>query len=127
MSEIVIMPKQGLQMTEGMITQWLVEEGAAVQAGQPLFDMETDKLAITIDSPASGTLLKILCQEGESAEVAAPIAVIGQAGEDYTAILAGNHAPVAEEAPKSSDRPLCRRQADPRQRYAPHHRPAHAG
>lgn len=90
MSEIVIMPKQGLQMTEGMITEWRVQEGGAVEAGQPLFDMETDKLAITIDAPASGILLKILCQEGESAEVASPIAVIGQEGDDYAAILAGN-------------------------------------
>jgi pyruvate dehydrogenase E2 component (dihydrolipoamide acetyltransferase) len=89
-------------MTEGMITQWLVEEGAPVEAGQPLFDMETDKVAITIDAPASGILLKILCQEGESAEVASPIAVIGDAGEDYAAILAGSAAetpaPTQQEA-----------------------------
>lgn len=89
MAEIIIMPKQGLQMTEGLITTWLVQEGQEVKAGEPLFEMETDKLAITIDSTASGTLLKILCEEGESAEVATPIAVVGAPGEDYMAALSG--------------------------------------
>lgn len=89
MGEIIIMPKQGLQMTEGMITAWLISEGQEVKAGEPLFEMETDKLAITIDSTVSGTLLKILCEEGETAEVAAPIAVIGNPDENYNDILAG--------------------------------------
>ena len=89
MAEIIIMPKQGLQMTEGLITSWLIAEGQEVKVGEPLFEMETDKLAITIDAPASGTLLKILCDEGDSAEVAAPIAVIGAPDADYKAILNG--------------------------------------
>ena len=76
MGEIIIMPKQGLQMTEGMITSWLAAEGQEIKEGEPLFEMETDKLAITIDAPCSGTLLKILCQEDEIAEVASPIAVV---------------------------------------------------
>ena len=99
MGKIVIMPKQGLQMTEGMISSWLFQEGDAVKEGEPLFDMETDKLAITIDAPASGTLLKILCPKGETAEVATPIAVIGPAGADYQAILAGNSDKLTVSAP----------------------------
>lgn len=106
MGKIVIMPKQGLQMTEGMISSWLFQEGDTVKEGEPLFEMETDKLSITIDAPASGTLLKILCPEGETAEVAAPIAVIGEPGEDYEAILAGNSnsagEPAASDAPASA-------------------------
>ena len=90
MGEIIIMPKQGLQMTEGMITSWLAAEGQEIKEGEPLFEMETDKLAITIDAPCSGTLLKILCQEDEIAEVASPIAVVGEPGENYEDILAGN-------------------------------------
>ena len=99
---VVIMPKQGLQMTEGMITTWLVREGQEVTEGQPLFDMETDKLAITIDATASGTLLKILCEEGEVAEVATPIAVIGEPGADYQAILNGASASTAEPLPAAA-------------------------
>lgn len=65
MATIVIMPKQGLMMEEGTITSWLKKEGEAVTAGEPLFEMETDKLTITMDAEASGTLLKILHPEGD--------------------------------------------------------------
>jgi len=82
------MPKQGLQMTEGTIIKWLVKEGGACQAGQPLFEMETDKLAITIDAAESGTLLKIVRQEGETVPITETIAVIGSPGEDISALLA---------------------------------------
>lgn len=102
---IIIMPKQGLQMTEGMITAWLVQEGQEVKEGEPLFEMETDKLAITIDATASGTLLKILCEEGETAEVAAPIAVIGTPGADYQAILNGTAATAAEKPAAEAEAP----------------------
>ncbi len=74
---IIIMPKQGLQMTEGVITRWLKKEGEMVKEGEPLFEMETDKLAITIDSSASGILTKILRSEGDTVPVAEPIAAIG--------------------------------------------------
>ncbi len=106
MGKIVIMPKQGLQMTEGMISSWLFQEGDTVKEGEPLFEMETDKLAITIDAPASGTLLKILCPEGETAEVAAPIAVIGEPGADYAAILAGDPDSAGEATTASTLAPV---------------------
>jgi pyruvate/2-oxoglutarate dehydrogenase complex dihydrolipoamide acyltransferase (E2) component len=63
------MPKQGLQMTEGTILSWLVKEGEKVEKGQPLFEMETDKLTITMDSTESGTLLKIVRGEGETVPI----------------------------------------------------------
>lgn len=88
MASTVIMPKQGLQMTEGTIIKWLVHEGGKCQAGQPLFEMETDKLAITIDATVSGTLLKILRQEGEVVPITETIAVIGSVGEDISSLLA---------------------------------------
>ena len=62
MAEKVIMPKQGLQMTEGTIIKWLKQEGEKCVQGEPLFEMETDKLTITMESPATGTLLKIVRQ-----------------------------------------------------------------
>lgn len=84
MATKVIMPKQGLQMTEGFITKWMVPEGGKVTENEPLFEMETDKLTITIDAPASGTLLKIIKKEGETVPITETIAVIGEAGEDIT-------------------------------------------
>ena len=77
----VIMPKQGLQMTEGTIMRWLVREGEHVEEGAALFEMETDKLTITIDAPRSGTLIKILRGEGETVPITQVIALIGDAGE----------------------------------------------
>lgn len=64
MAEFIIMPKQGLQMTEGTIMEWLVGEGEEVIADAPLFEMETDKLTISIDASISGTLLKIIHEAG---------------------------------------------------------------
>ena len=84
MAECIIMPKQGLQMTEGIITKWLVAEGGEVKAGQPLFEMETDKLSITIDAAESGTLLKIVAPEGAVVPITETIAVVGQVGEDIS-------------------------------------------
>jgi len=78
---IVIMPKQGLQMTEGVITRWLKCEGDPVREGEPLFEMETDKLAITIDASDSGTLIRILHPAGDTVPVAEPIAEIGKLEE----------------------------------------------
>jgi len=81
------MPKQGLQMTEGTIVQWLVEEGGEVKTGEPLFEIETDKVVITIDAETSGTLLKMFYGEGDTVPVAEMVAVIGEPGEDYPALL----------------------------------------
>ena len=52
MASIVIMPKQGLMMEEGTLTNWLKKEGEVVTAGEPLFEMETDKLTITMIAAA---------------------------------------------------------------------------
>ena len=54
MASIVIMPKQGLLMEEGVIVNWIVKEGGKATEGEPLFEMETDKLTITMDSTATG-------------------------------------------------------------------------
>ena len=97
MAQKIIMPKQGLQMTEGVITQWLAREGDTVQEGQPLFEMETDKLSIVIDSTASGTVLKLLYEEGDMVPVTETIAIVGTPGEDYSALLTGEEAPAAGE------------------------------
>ena len=100
MAQKIIMPKQGLQMTEGTIIKWLKKEGDLVEKGEPLFEMETDKLTITIDASASGTLLKIVRQEGEVVEITETIAIVGTPGEDISACLG---APVKEEIAASEE------------------------
>ena len=98
MASTVIMPKQGLQMTEGTIIKWLKKEGDAVKEGEPLFEMETDKLTITIDASASGTLLKIVRGENEVVPITETIAYIGEPGESIPDAEAPA-APAAAEAP----------------------------
>ena len=88
MATKVIMPKQGLMMTEGTITKWLNKEGENVEAGQPLFEMETDKLTIVMDAPESGMLLKIIRAAGDVVPITEMIAIIGKQGEDISAFLA---------------------------------------
>lgn len=101
MAEKIIMPKQGLQMTEGTIIKWLCKEGEAVTEGSPLFEIETDKLTITIDASVSGTLLKIVRNEGEVVPITETIAIVGEPGEDFTALLPAEK-PVEEEKPQEA-------------------------
>ena len=88
MATKVIMPKQGLQMTEGTITRWIVPEGDQTVADQPLFEMETDKLTIEIMAPASGTLLKVLHPAGDTVPITQTIAIIGEPGDSIAALMA---------------------------------------
>lgn len=100
---VIIMPKQGLQMTEGTIIKWLKKEGEEVKEGEPLFEMETDKLTITMDSTATGTLLKILHGENDVVPITEPIAYVGKPSTDISALSTGTAAPApAQEAPAAS-------------------------
>jgi pyruvate/2-oxoglutarate dehydrogenase complex dihydrolipoamide acyltransferase (E2) component len=74
-STSVRIPKSGQATTEGTIAQWLVNDSDAVEAGQPLYVLETDKVEMEIDSPISGTI-SILAPEGSTHDVGAEIARI---------------------------------------------------
>ncbi len=87
MAKKVIMPKQGLQMTEGTIINWIYKEGENVTENQPLLEIETDKTTTEIDAPADGVLLKIIREEGDVVPVSEIIAIIGEAGEDISEFL----------------------------------------
>ncbi|HXF82160.1 MAG TPA: biotin/lipoyl-containing protein, partial [bacterium] len=76
----VIMPKMGDAMTEGKILAWRKQVGDTVQAGEPIAEIETDKVNVDIEAETSGTLLEILVPAGQSAPVGAPIAIIGAPG-----------------------------------------------
>ncbi|MHB1158956.1 MAG: dihydrolipoamide acetyltransferase family protein [Chloroflexota bacterium] len=77
----VVMPKMGYDMIQGKIVHWLKREGDQVQKGEPIAEIETEKVNIQIEAFASGTLLKLLVQEGDTVPVGQPIAEIGQPGE----------------------------------------------
>lgn len=81
MATVLVMPKLGLTMTEGMVSRWLVNEGDAVRRGQPIVEVMTEKITNEVEAPADGVLLKIVVAEGETVPVTTPIAYIGEAGE----------------------------------------------
>lgn len=83
----ILMPRLTDTMHEGMISYWYKTEEEAVQQGEPLFVVETDKASVEVDASSTGILLKILVQEGESAAVGHRIAIIGERGEDIQALL----------------------------------------
>ena len=105
MAKVIVMPKLGLTMTEGTLSKWLKHEGEAVKEGEPLFEVETDKLTNTIEASASGTLLKIAVPEGGEAPCMAPVAVIGEPGEDYASLLGGAEEKPAPEGDKPAAPP----------------------
>src|SRR5579883_2658860 len=84
------MPKLGDTMEEGKILRWIKREGDPVKKGEPVAEVETDKVNIEIEAFASGTLRKILVAEGESAPIGAPIAYIGATDEPLPDEAAGN-------------------------------------
>jgi pyruvate/2-oxoglutarate dehydrogenase complex dihydrolipoamide acyltransferase (E2) component len=71
----VLIPKLGFAMNEGSIAQWLVADGARVDAGQLIYSLESDKSVVEIESPASGTL-RIIGRIGEVYPVGTVIAEI---------------------------------------------------
>jgi pyruvate dehydrogenase E2 component (dihydrolipoyllysine-residue acetyltransferase) len=93
MSSNVTLPRLGQGMETGTIVRWLKSEGENVEKGEPLYELDTEKVTQEVEAEASGVLLKILAGEGEEIEVGKAIAVIGQEGED---VPEGEDAPEAE-------------------------------
>jgi len=90
MAEIVVMPKLGLLMENGVISTWRVSEGDPVTVGTVIAEIETEKITYELESQAEGVLLKTLLPEEEEAPVGAPIAIIGQPGEDLSGFEAAS-------------------------------------
>jgi len=87
-------------MEAGTIVRWLKSEGDAVEKGEPLYELDTDKVTQEVEADASGVLLKILAGEGEEIEVGKRIAVIGEEGEEVAAEPEAEPEPKAEEPAK---------------------------
>ena len=99
MAQIITMPRLSDTMTEGVVAQWLKKVGDKIEEGDILAEIETDKATMEFESFNEGFLLHIGLQEGETAPVDALLAIIGEEGEDFSALLAGDAAaPVAEAA-----------------------------
>ena len=90
-------------MTKGKIGRWLVKEGDTVTEGQPLLEIETDKVVHEQESPTEGVIAQILAEEGTNVPVNALLAVIGAPGEAVERVEAGTE--VAQEKIVESPQP----------------------
>jgi pyruvate dehydrogenase E2 component (dihydrolipoamide acetyltransferase) len=84
----VKLPRLGQGMESGTIVRWLKSEGEAVSKGEPLYELDTDKVTQEVEADADGVLLKIVLPEGE-ADVGTTVAILGSEGEDVSELLAG--------------------------------------
>jgi pyruvate dehydrogenase E2 component (dihydrolipoamide acetyltransferase) len=75
----LVMPKWGLEMREGTIGAWLVDEGARVSVGQPIVEVETDKISNTVEAADPGLLRRRVAREGETLPVKALLGVLAEA------------------------------------------------
>src|SRR6516225_6047307 len=96
----ILMPQLGETVAEGKITKWFKSAGDAVQPGDNLFEIETDKVSMEVPATEAGILSEIRVPEGEVAPVGAIVAVIGD-GTGAVASAPAKSAPAVAEAPKA--------------------------
>jgi pyruvate dehydrogenase E2 component (dihydrolipoamide acetyltransferase) len=121
-SSQITLPRLGQGMESGVIVRWLKSEGEQVEKGEPLYELDTEKVTQEVEADASGVLLKILANEGDEIEVGKAIAVIGEAGEEISAESegsaegeAGDPTEVTEDEPAEEGQPAPERE-DERER-----------
>jgi dihydrolipoyl dehydrogenase len=100
MATEIIMPKAGIDMTEGQIIKWNKKEGDKVEAGEILLEIMTDKTSMELEAEESGYLIKIVKGDGETVPVTEVIGYIGAEGEAAPTGTSSSSAPVSENAPQ---------------------------
>ena len=113
MANEVKLPRLGQGMESGTIVRWLKAEGDRVEKGEPLYELDTDKVTQEVEAEASGVLLKIAVEEGE-AEVGRTIAYIGDAGEAVVEVSA----PAPKEEAKQEEKPAEEPKPEPMKKEA---------
>jgi pyruvate dehydrogenase E2 component (dihydrolipoamide acetyltransferase) len=103
MATEIKLPRLGQGMESGTIVKWLKSEGDPVEKGEPLYELDTDKVTQEVEADASGVLLKIAVNEGE-VDVGKTVAVIGEQGESV---------PDEAPAPEAAAKPEAKRESPP--------------
>jgi pyruvate dehydrogenase E2 component (dihydrolipoamide acetyltransferase) len=101
MAETISMPKLGFDMREGILVRWVKNEGEAINKGDVLAEIETDKATVEVESSASGVVRKLLANQGDSIPVGSAIAIVGTADEKIDDIAA----PAVAESQKAESAP----------------------
>ncbi len=101
MADYIVMPKLGFDMREGVLNTWLKAVGDTVSKGEVVAEIESDKATLELEAHVAGTLLHLLHNPGDVVPVGANMAIVGEKGEDVSAMLTGNGT-AGEAAPPSS-------------------------
>ena len=83
-------PASGNDGEAAVVSQWLIEVGQRVQIGTPLVELETSKSVLVVEATTAGVLLRQLAAEGEEVEVHAPLALVGEPGDEPTSATSLN-------------------------------------
>ncbi len=107
MATEVKLPRLGQGMESGTIVRWLKTEGDAVSKGEPLYELDTDKVTQEVEAESDGVLLKIVVADGE-VDVGTTVGIIGAQDEDVAALLASaqaenGDAPAQTQTPSDAD------------------------
>ena len=86
MAQNVLLPQLGISEESAVVGEFYVKTGDTVSVGQPLFSLETDKSVFNLASEYAGTVLALLCTQGDELPIKAPVMVIGQPGEKVESV-----------------------------------------
>jgi pyruvate dehydrogenase E2 component (dihydrolipoamide acetyltransferase) len=110
MATLVLMPKLSPTMEEGVLAKWTRKEGDKIAPGDIIAEVETDKANMDFPLEEEGVLLKLLVKEGDTVKLGAPVAIIGEAGEDPATAMLGKavEKPAEKAAPieKAVEKPV---------------------
>jgi pyruvate dehydrogenase E2 component (dihydrolipoamide acetyltransferase) len=128
MAQILGLPKLSPTMEEGVLVRWTKKEGDKVSPGDLIAEVETDKANMDFNVEDEGVLLKFLVKAGETVKLGAPVAIIGKAGEDISALeqqakSSGGAAPAKAGPAKAADRDEGKEKPAPKQETKPAARP----
>lgn len=88
MATLIEMPELSDAMVTGRVLGWMKLEGDAVEAGDAIAEIETDKAAMELEAHTAGTLLKIVAQPGDEIPIGGALAIVGEPGENIDDIIA---------------------------------------
>ena len=82
----IVMPQAGQDLETGVVKRWLKGEGDTVEKGEPIVEVETEKITLDVEAPAAGVLLRILVPDETETLILSTIGIIGAPGEDISGI-----------------------------------------
>ena len=126
MATVIVMPRLSPTMEEGVLAKWTKKEGDKIAPGDIIAEVETDKANMDFPLEDEGVLLKLLVKAGYTVKLVAPVAIIGESGEDISEALAEAEgaggaapAPAEKEPAKAKAAPAAQKTAPAAQKAAP--------